>query len=192
MTKKKSPASRTESGGSTDATPQIKPSPIVVLGGSAGVLEAFTAFLNALPSATGMAYVLMNQVDPRHESLMAELLPRQTKLPVEMARNGIPVGPDHVYVIPPNRFLMSLAADQGRNAVSCWCRTRPRHSTTGCRAARLRRAPPIMSCRLHRWRGSFPTLPGMPWWPRVRQGRRSVSRGRAALLEKKPIHCPFC
>src|SRR2546430_17179835 len=77
------------------------PFPIVGVGASAGGLEAFTQLLKALPSRTGMAYVLVQHLDPTHESTLAELLARATELPVRQVNDAMPGGPDRVDVIPP-------------------------------------------------------------------------------------------
>ena len=55
---------------------------IVGVGASAGGLEAFTELLKALPDDTGMAFVLVQHLDPHHESILAELLTKCTSLPV--------------------------------------------------------------------------------------------------------------
>jgi chemotaxis response regulator CheB len=59
-----------------------KPFPVVGVGASAGGLEAFTTFLRALPSDTGMAFVLVQHMDPSHVSLLNQLLGRDTNMPV--------------------------------------------------------------------------------------------------------------
>jgi len=76
--------------------------PIVAVGASAGGLEAFSKLLERLPVDTGMAFVLVQHLDPTHHSLLTELLSRITKLPVSQVSNGTVVQPDHVYIIPPN------------------------------------------------------------------------------------------
>lgn len=79
--------------------------PIVGLGASAGGLQAFSDFFEAMPDKTGMAFVVIHHVDPDHESLMADLLAKHTKMTVTLAEDKMPVAPDHVYVIPPKLFL---------------------------------------------------------------------------------------
>jgi len=79
--------------------------PVVGLGASAGGLQAFSDFFDAMPDECGMAFVLIHHVDPNHESLMAGLLAKHTKMPVALADDGTRIAPNHVYVIPPNRFL---------------------------------------------------------------------------------------
>lgn len=76
--------------------------PVVGIGASAGGFEAFAEMLNALPADTGMAFVLIQHLDPNHESMLAPLLARKSALPVSQVTDGMVVKPDHVYVIPPN------------------------------------------------------------------------------------------
>ena len=68
---------------------------IVGIGASAGGLEACTGFLDALPANTGMAFILVQHLDPTHESLMVELLATHTSLAVLQAAEGMRVEPDH-------------------------------------------------------------------------------------------------
>jgi PAS domain S-box-containing protein len=82
--------------------------PIVGVGASAGGLEAFTEFLKALPLDTGMAFVLVQHLEARHESMLTKLLSNVTGMPVIEVRRKTPVAPNHVYVIPANADL-SLA-----------------------------------------------------------------------------------
>lgn len=82
--------------------------PIVALGASAGGLEALEAFFKNVPARSGMAYVVVQHLDPKYEDMLAELLQRGAKLPVCRIEDGMQVQPDHVYVIPPNRDLSIL------------------------------------------------------------------------------------
>jgi two-component system, chemotaxis family, CheB/CheR fusion protein len=84
--------------------------PIVGIGASAGGLEAFSELLHNLPEETGMAFVLVQHLDPKHESALPEILGRTTKLPVEEVTDGTVVQPNHVYVIPANT---SMKIDDG-------------------------------------------------------------------------------
>ncbi len=79
--------------------------PIVGIGASAGGLEAFTHLLEHLPATTGMAYVLVQHLDPTHKSLLADLLARATRMDVCEAREGMEVCANHVYIIAPNTDL---------------------------------------------------------------------------------------
>lgn len=117
--------------------------PIVGIGASAGGLEAFTDMLQALPDDTGMGFVFVQHLDPKHVSILTELLQRHTKMPVQDATEGMRVEPNHIYVIPRDKhmgmkggvltlspridspiphmpidpFLRSLAADQKSKAI---------------------------------------------------------------------------
>ncbi|GAC1370403.1 MAG: hypothetical protein NVSMB44_37500 [Ktedonobacteraceae bacterium] len=79
--------------------------PIVGIGASAGGLEAFTELLKHLPTTTGMAYVLVQHLDPTHSSLLVDLLARTTSMGVCEAREGMEVEANHVYIIAPNTDL---------------------------------------------------------------------------------------
>lgn len=85
--------------------PEHKDFPVVGIGASAGGLEAFGKFLSNLPTDTGMAFVLIQHLDPTHTSNMVELLKRFTRLPVQEATENVLLEPDHVYMIPPNRTM---------------------------------------------------------------------------------------
>jgi len=75
--------------------------PVVGIGASAGGLEAFTKLLQNLPANTGMAFVLIQHLDPKHESMLASLLTRASSMPVHEVSNNMEVEPNCVYVIPP-------------------------------------------------------------------------------------------
>jgi two-component system, chemotaxis family, CheB/CheR fusion protein len=79
--------------------------PVVGLGASAGGLEAFKKFFSALPDKSGAAFVLIQHLDPTRESLTADLVGTYTPMSVVQAKDGMPVEPNHVYVIPPNAYL---------------------------------------------------------------------------------------
>jgi two-component system CheB/CheR fusion protein len=79
-----------------------KPFPIVGIGASAGGYEAFTEFLASLSKDTGMAFVLVQHLDPKHKSKLTELLVHSTKIPVREATDGLEVEPNNIYVIPEN------------------------------------------------------------------------------------------
>jgi two-component system CheB/CheR fusion protein len=81
------------------------PAPVVCIGASAGGLEAFTQLLRALPADTGMAFVLVQHLDPRHQSMLTSLLAKATSMPIRQVEEGMRVEPDHVYVIPPNASM---------------------------------------------------------------------------------------
>src|SRR5512139_2031965 len=76
--------------------------PIVGVGASAGGLEAFTRLLEALPEHTGMAFVLVQHLEPSQDSLLSAILSKATRIPVVEVKEGMRVAADRVYVIPPN------------------------------------------------------------------------------------------
>ena len=79
---------------------------IVGIGASAGGLEAFTELLKHLPADSGLGFVLVQHLDPTHESALTEILGRVTAMPVSEVANDQTVLPNHVYVIPPNASLI--------------------------------------------------------------------------------------
>jgi two-component system, chemotaxis family, CheB/CheR fusion protein len=135
--------------------------PVVGIGASAGGLEAFTKLLQHVPANTGMAFVLIQHLDPNHESILATLLSRATKMGVREATNQMRVEPNHVYVMPPNanmtidancnlqltrrldgrivpmpvdHFFQSLAASQKNKAIGVILSGTASDGTTGLRA----------------------------------------------------------
>ena len=82
--------------------------PIIGIGASAGGLDAFKSLLKAVPEDSGMAYVLVQHLDPAHESILPEILQRVTKIPVLEITDDIHLAPDHIYVIPSNKMLISV------------------------------------------------------------------------------------
>ncbi|MEG4912316.1 chemotaxis protein CheB [Microcoleus sp. B7-D4] len=120
------------------------PFPIVGIAASAGGLAAFMGLLSNLPADTGMAFVLIQHLDPNHKSLLSEILARTTQMPVNEVKDGVAVEPNQVYVIPPNTkmvlckgvlqlsprekiygkympgdaFFTSLAIDRGHKAIA--------------------------------------------------------------------------
>ena len=95
---------------------------IVGVGASAGGLEAFTLLLKDVPADTGMGFVLVQHLDPVHESALTQILAKATAMPVREAANNLPVEPNHVYIIPPNR---NMTIAQGRLKLA------PRRQTAG-------------------------------------------------------------
>lgn len=81
--------------------------PVVGIGASAGGLDAFKKFVKVIPDQSGMAYVLVQHLDPNHESLLPELLQKVTSIPVVEISNDIKVMPDHIYIIPSNKMLVA-------------------------------------------------------------------------------------
>ncbi|HEU4437702.1 MAG TPA: chemotaxis protein CheB, partial [Methylomirabilota bacterium] len=128
-----------------DASPRppSAPFPTVAIGASAGGLDAFTEILRVLPPDTGMAFVVIQHLDPTHASMLTEILGRATTMPVTEVTDQMVVQPNHVYVIPPgvtmgitrgtlkltprqeakgqhrpiDHFLRALAEDQGHRAI---------------------------------------------------------------------------
>lgn len=116
---------------------------IVGIGASAGGIDAFKTFFSKMPAGIGMAFVIVQHLDPNYDSSLAAIIAGYTTMPVRLAEEGMPVGPDQVHVIPPdailtikggilhlarpappaarrtsvNTFLASLAEDQGEDAV---------------------------------------------------------------------------
>jgi two-component system, chemotaxis family, CheB/CheR fusion protein len=82
--------------------------PVVGIGASAGGLEAFEQFFTHMPPAAGMAFVVVQHLDPSHKSILTELIQRYTRMRVVEATDGVRLEPDTVFVIPPNRYLAIL------------------------------------------------------------------------------------
>jgi two-component system CheB/CheR fusion protein len=117
--------------------------PIIGIGASAGGLQAFETFFKNMPPDSGMAFVLVPHLDPKHISILPDLLQKHTQMPVSPVTDGMKVQPNAVYVIPPNKFMAilqgslhlmtptmsggfklpvdsffrSLAKDQGKNSI---------------------------------------------------------------------------
>jgi len=84
------------------------PVPIVGIGASAGGLEALEQFFQNMPSQNGMAFVVIQHLDPNHTGIMPELLQRITAMKVSQVTDKLKVKPDCVYVIPPNKSMSIL------------------------------------------------------------------------------------
>ncbi len=137
--------------------------PIVGLVASAGGLDAFKKFFSAMPSGSGIAYVLVPHLDPSHASMMVELLSKITSMPVQEAEHGMSVLVNCVYIIPPrfflsisdgklqltappihqgwqtsiDYFLRSLAKDRGERAIGVVLSGTGSHGTLGIREIKL-------------------------------------------------------
>ena len=108
--KKKPPVKKKISEVSLPDKPVIKSPnlfPVVGIGASAGGLDAFKKLLKAIPENSGMAYVLVQHLDPNHESLLPEILQKVTPIPVLEITDDIKVLPDHIYVIPSNKMMVA-------------------------------------------------------------------------------------
>src|SRR5688500_1669733 len=90
----------------TNDPPSLAPSRlavrVVAVGASAGGLEAFIDLVSAIPADTGLAFVLIQHLDPRHGSLLGEILGGAAVIPVHEVTDGMRIEGDHVYVIPPD------------------------------------------------------------------------------------------
>ena len=97
-----SPNQRAVAGGPPSHTAEF---PIIGIGASAGGLDACRKFLAALPTNCGMAFILIQHLDPTHESMMADLLASHTSMTVLQATDGLPLKTEHLYIIPPGTYL---------------------------------------------------------------------------------------
>ncbi len=109
---KKKPAKQTKVAANAKKT-LIKPKktndfPIVSLGASAGGLEALEAFFSHMPFDSGMGFVIIQHLSPKHKSIMASLLAKDTKMKVLEIKDGMKVKPDHVYLNPPNKNVIVI------------------------------------------------------------------------------------
>jgi two-component system CheB/CheR fusion protein len=86
------------------SNPQLR-FPIVGLGASAGGLEALELFFANVPAESGMAFVVVQHLDPTYKGMLVELLQRGTPLSVFQAKERMRVAPNCIYVIPPNKDL---------------------------------------------------------------------------------------
>ncbi len=132
---------------------------IVGVGASAGGLEAFTELLIHLPEDTGFAFVLIQHLDPAHESHLTELLAKASRMPIAEVKGDIRAEANHVYVIPPkcnlsvsggvlhtpprprsgrnlpiDLFFRALAADAGGRAIGVVLSGTASDGTLGLRA----------------------------------------------------------
>ena len=82
-----------------------KPNFIVGIGASAGGLNAYKAFFDALASDTGMAFVVISHIHPAAHSQLAQILSRHTQMTVSLAASGMTVQANQIYVIPANADL---------------------------------------------------------------------------------------
>jgi two-component system CheB/CheR fusion protein len=82
--------------------------PIVGIGASAGGLEALEQFLSHVPAQSGIAFVIIQHLDPTHKGILTELLQRDTAVRMLQAKDRMKVEPDHAYVIPPNKDMSIL------------------------------------------------------------------------------------
>jgi two-component system CheB/CheR fusion protein len=83
----------------------LSPFYVVGLGASAGGLEALRSFFAAVPARSGAAFVVIQHLAPDHRSQMVELLATHTPAPVSQIEDGMPIEPDHIYVVPPGKCV---------------------------------------------------------------------------------------
>lgn len=105
-----SPRDKASSKKVLDTLAPDQPRFIVGIGASAGSMEAYSQLFPPLAPDTGMAFIVVQHLDPKHESLLAELIGRMTRMPVTQAEDGMPVRPNRVYIIPPDA---NMALSQG-------------------------------------------------------------------------------
>ena len=79
--------------------------PIVGVGASAGGVEALEYLFKAMPPEPGMAFVIITHLAPKRESMLPEILARDTRMPVLVAEHDQLVRPDHIYVVPADSVL---------------------------------------------------------------------------------------
>lgn len=82
--------------------------PVAGIGASAGGLEALEQFLGQVPDNSGIAYIIVQHLDPTHKGIMPELLQRVTPMKVVQVRDGMKAEPNRVHIIPPNRDMSIL------------------------------------------------------------------------------------
>ena len=103
-TDKRTDEERTDQEGEHDPRPS-RSIPVVGIGASAGGIGALEALLPLLKADSGTAFVIVQHLDPNHQSLLVSLLSRDTEIPVVEATDRMPIEPDHIYVIPRNATL---------------------------------------------------------------------------------------
>jgi two-component system CheB/CheR fusion protein len=81
--------------------------PIVGIGASAGGLDAIKRLIKAIPTDSGMAYVIVQHLSPDHPSSLPEILSQHTEVPVHEIINDINLAPNHIYIIPENNNLVT-------------------------------------------------------------------------------------
>ena len=77
----------------------------VGIGASAGGLDALRKFISNIPENNGMAFIIVQHMDPTHKSGLVNILSRYTSMEVLEVEDGQQVQPDHVYIIPPNKDM---------------------------------------------------------------------------------------
>jgi len=113
LSSKKKPAAKKKPSKQTKAAASVKKAmakpketndfPIVGLGASAGGLEALEAFFSHMPPDSGIGFVIIQHLSPKHKSIMGSLLAKNTQMKVLEIKDGMKVKPDHVYLNPPSK-----------------------------------------------------------------------------------------
>jgi Methylase of chemotaxis methyl-accepting proteins len=93
------------------------PFPVAGIGVSAGGLEAIIPLLKNLPDNTGMAFVIIQHLEPTRKSMLADILTQSTAMPVREITGNLGIKPNHIYVIPPNS---NLSISHGRFQLTTW------------------------------------------------------------------------
>ena len=106
--RKREPAPSPTAAQETTLQPTADSISIIGIGASAGGLEALEQFLRNVPADSGMAFVIVQHLDPTHKGIMPELLQRATGMKVIQVKDRTRVRPDCVYVIPPNKDMSIL------------------------------------------------------------------------------------
>jgi len=89
----------------TICPPRYDSMPIVGIGASAGGLEAFKQLFTEMPERSGMAFVVVQHLDPKQSGMLPELLRRFTKMQVKQVEDGMKIEPNTIFVIPPNKDM---------------------------------------------------------------------------------------
>lgn len=95
--------------------------PVVGIGASAGGLDAFKRLVKNIPERSGIAFILVQHLEPTHESMLTDILQKLTRIPVQEIKNNVLIEPDNIYIIPSNKLL---TANDGRLQLS---ERRPKH-----------------------------------------------------------------
>ena len=82
-----------------------QPTVVVGIGASAGGLDALKNFFKTVPKDSGMAFIVVQHLDPNHKSMMADILGRESNVPIHEAKNRKPIEANNAYIIPPNAYI---------------------------------------------------------------------------------------
>ena len=164
---------------------------VVGIGASAGGLDAFIDLISAIPAGTGLAFVLIQHLDPRHDSMLVDILAGATAMPVQEVIDGMHIERDHVYVIPPDtrdddrgRRPPPRAAHAARFRIARW--TRSSRSLANDRKSARDRRRALRQRRGWRGRTAGHSRRGRNH-VRPDSGEREVRRHAAAPPRPRPI-----